>query len=112
MISAIGLGVRGDILDLNQLRYHRIIIMTDADVDGAHIRLLLLTFFYRYQRRLIEEGLIYIACPPLFKVTRKSGKQSLKAAYFYDEASLEKFLGEEGLSSSTDRSDVSIAIVA
>ncbi|CAM8891725.1 unnamed protein product [Rhodiola kirilowii] len=85
LILALGLGVKGEDFKKEGLRYHKIIILTDADVDGAHIRTLLLTFFYRYQRALFDEGCIYVGVPPLYKVER--GKQ---AHYCYDENELKQ----------------------
>ena len=87
LITALGLGIKGEDFDAKNLRYHRVVIMTDADVDGAHIRTLILTFFYRYQKELVEGGYIYIACPPLYKVER--GK---KHSYCYNEQQLQATL--------------------
>ena len=88
MVTAFGTSI-GDTFDISKLRYGKIILMTDADVDGAHIRTLILTFLYRYMRELINEGNIYIACPPLYKVS--SGKQIV---YAYNDLELKNVLAQ------------------
>ncbi len=90
MISALGTSI-GEDFDLEAARYHRVIIMTDADVDGAHIRTLILTFFYRYMRPMIDSGYIYIAQPPLYKITNKKKKY-----YAFSDKELSKVLNETG----------------
>ena len=96
MITAMGTGIDED-FDLTKARYHKLIIMTDADVDGAHIRTLILTFLFRHMRGLIEEGFVYIACPPLYKVKQGNQEQYIEKESELEDWLLERNLGDLGL---------------
>ena len=94
MIATFGCGI-GDDFDITKLRYDKIIILTDADVDGAHISTLLLTFFFRFMPQLITEGKVYRGLPPLYKVDYNNGRKKM-SEYLFDDRALEKFRKKSG----------------
>ena len=95
IIQAIGCGI-GEEFDINKLRYGKIIIMADADVDGSHIRILILTFLFRHMRQLIDEGHVYFAQPPLYKITRKNSKNNKEARYAFSDDERDQIIAEMG----------------
>jgi DNA gyrase subunit B len=107
LISSLGTGIGTDEFDPSKIRYHKIIIMTDADVDGAHIRTLLLTFFYRQMMFLVENGMLYVAQPPLYRIVL--GKK--KEFFFKDEAGLDDFLFERAIKNTSIRAESATSFI-